>query len=81
MSMAMIDDWNQFAQELWGLSVATWAPDPERDGKLPEPLDYDVLQDGLVELEVEQRQDLLQRLSCYQVIYIEIEYVKKILPL
>ena len=63
-----LDDWEQFAMELWGITITTWAPDPERDGKLPEPLEYDVLQDGLVELESEQRKHVLQSLSCYQVI-------------
>ena len=60
-----LDDWEQFAMELWGITITTWAPDPERDGKLPEPLEYDVLH---VELESEQRKHVLQSLSCYQVI-------------
>ena len=63
-----IDDWKQFALELWGIRISTWPPDPERDGTLPLPLDYDVLQDGLVELEIGQRQMVLQSVSCYQVI-------------
>ena len=67
LSKMAVDDWKQFAMELWGLTISTWEPDPERDGKLPEPLEYDVLQDGLVELESEQRQHVLQCLSCYQV--------------
>ena len=63
----MADDWNAFAMELWGLSVATWTPIPEREGKLPEPLEYDTLHDGLVELEAGQRQMVIQCMSCYQV--------------
>ncbi len=58
-----------FAMELWGLSVTTWSPLPERAGKLPEPLEYDTLQDGLVELENGQRHMVLQCLSCYQVTF------------
>ena len=61
-----MDDWKSFAMELWGLSVTTWTPLPERAGKLPEPLQYDTLHDGLVELETGQRQIVLQCLSCYQ---------------
>ena len=67
MTTTMIDDWKQFAQELWGINIATWEPIPERDGTLPSPLDYDIMQDGLVELEGGQRQMVLQCLSCYQV--------------
>ena len=63
-----MDDWNAFAMELWGLSIAKWTPIPEREGKLPKPLEYDVLQDGLVELGSGQRHMVLQCLSCYQVI-------------
>ncbi len=62
-----MDDWKSFAMELWGLSVTSWTPLPERAGKLPEPLEYDTLQDGLVELEIGQRHMVLQCLSCYQV--------------
>ena len=65
--MTTEDDWNAFAMELWGLSVATWTPIPERAGKLPEPLEYDTLHDGLVELEAGQRHMVIQCLSCYQV--------------
>ena len=68
--MVDLDDWNAFAMELWGLSVATWAPVPERKGKLPEPLEYDTLQDGLVELEAVHRHTLLQNLSSYQVMIV-----------
>ena len=63
----VIDDWEQFALELWGITISSWDPDPERDGKLPQPLDYDVLHDGLIELESGQRHTVLQSLSCYQV--------------
>ena len=62
-----LDDWQQFANELWGLTITTWEADPEREGTLPEPLDYDIMQDALVELESGQRQMVLQELSCYQV--------------
>ena len=65
--MTTEDDWTAFAMELWGLSVATWTPIPERAGKLPEPLEYDTLHDGLVELEAGQRQMVIQCMSCYQV--------------
>jgi hypothetical protein len=62
-----MDDWKVFAMELWGLSVTTWTPLPERAGKLPEPLEYDTLHDGLVELETGQRHMVIQCISCYQV--------------
>ena len=62
-----LDDWQQFANELWGHTITTWEADPEREGTLPEPLDYDIMQDALVELESGQRQMVLQELSCYQV--------------
>ncbi len=62
-----MDDWKSFAMEMWGLSVTAWTPLPERAGKLPEPLEYDTLQDGLVELQSGQRHMVLQCLSCYQV--------------
>ena len=62
------DDWNAFAMELWGLSVSTCAPIAERAGKLPEPLEYDTLHDGLVELEAGQRHMVLESLSSYQVL-------------
>jgi hypothetical protein len=62
------DNWAQFAMELWGLSIASWRPMPERAGALPAPLDYDTLHDGLVELEMGQRHMVLQSLSCYQVV-------------
>jgi hypothetical protein len=39
----------------------------ERAGRLPEPLEYDVLQLGLLELNQGQRHVILQGLSCYQV--------------
>jgi hypothetical protein len=61
------DDWTLFAKELWGLTVVSWKPLPEREGKLPKPLEYDTLQDGLVELETGARHMVLQCLSCYQV--------------
>ena len=68
-----MDDWKSFAMELWGLSVTTWAPVPERAGKLPEPLEYDTLQDGLVELDPGQRHMVLQCLSCYQVSFLPVD--------
>ena len=62
------DDWQAFALELWGISVQTWAPIPERAGKLPEPLEYDTLHDGLKELNSNQRRILIQCVSSYQAI-------------
>jgi hypothetical protein len=65
--MALHDDWKAFAMELWGISIVSWEPDPERAGKLPAPLEYDTLQDGLMELATRQRHVVLQCLSCFQV--------------
>jgi hypothetical protein len=61
------DHWKAFAMELWGLSVSTWDPIPERAGKLPEPLEYDTIHDGLVELETGERCLVIQMVSGYQV--------------
>ena len=61
------DDWKEFAMELWGISITSWTPIPERAENLPAPLEYDTLQDGLVELTTGQRHMVLQCLSCYQV--------------
>jgi hypothetical protein len=61
------DDWQAFAMELWGLSVSKRTPIPERVGKLPDPLEYDTLQFGLMELEAVERQAVIQSVSCYQV--------------
>ena len=61
------DDWRAFAMEMWGICIASWKPLDERAAKLPEPLEYDVLQIGLVELNQGQRQTVLQAVSCYQV--------------
>jgi hypothetical protein len=71
-----MDDWKSFAMELWGLSVTTWTPLPERAGSLPAPLEYDTLLDGLVELEAGQRHMVLQCLSCYQVIFFDFLTIK-----
>jgi hypothetical protein len=62
-----LDDWNAYALEMWGISIASWTPLPERAEKLPEPLEYDILQDGLMELEQAERRIILQGVSCYQV--------------
>ena len=62
------NDWSAFAMELWGIQIETWNPAPERGSTLPVPLDYDVLQVGLIELNQEQRQAVLQGVSCYQVV-------------
>jgi hypothetical protein len=62
-----MDDWKEFAMELWGLSVSTWDPIPERAGKLPEPLEYDIIHDGLIELETGERCLVIQTVSGYQV--------------
>ena len=51
--------------ELWGIHVTTWQPASDSVGQLP--LEYDVLQDGLIELDIGQRHTLLQCISCYQV--------------
>ena len=77
--MTTEDDWNAFAMELWGLSVATWTPIPERAGRLPEPLEYDTLHDGLVELQAGQRHMVIQCLSCYQAGKMSAEDVLQIL--
>ncbi len=61
------DDWQAFAMELWGLSVSKRAPIPERVGMLPDPLEYDTLQFGLMELEGVEREAVIQSVSCYQV--------------
>jgi hypothetical protein len=61
------DDWHAFSLELWGIHVTSWQPVSDRVGRLPEPLEYDVLQDGLIELDKGQRHALLQCVSCYQV--------------
>ena len=61
------DDWRAFAMEMWGICIASWKPLDERAAKLPEPLEYDVLQIGLVELNQGQRHTVLQAVSCYQV--------------
>ncbi len=53
--------------QMWGIYVTSWQPAPHRVGRLPEPLEFDVLQDGLIELDVGQRHTLLQCISCYQV--------------
>ena len=53
--------------EMWGLQIETWSPDPERAEALPEPLGYDTLNIGLIELDLDERQQVLQSLSCYQV--------------
>jgi hypothetical protein len=63
----MEDHWKSFAMELWGLSVMTWDPIPERAGMLPEPLEYDTVHDGLVELEARERCLVIQTISGYQV--------------
>jgi hypothetical protein len=63
----MKDDWKDFAMELWGLSVSTWDPIPEREGTLPEPLEYDTIHDGLIELETGERCLVIQSVSGYQV--------------
>jgi hypothetical protein len=63
----MTDDWQAFAMELFGLSISSWNPLPERACSLPAPLDYDILHDGLVELETGQQHMVLQTLSSYQV--------------
>jgi hypothetical protein len=61
------DDWSSFSMELWGIHITSWRPVSDRAGRLPEPLEYDVLQDGLIELGNGQRHTLLQGISCYQV--------------
>ena len=66
MMSARPDDWKAFAFEMWGIRLTAWKPLLERAGKLPEPLEYDVLQLGLVELNQAQRHVILQGLSCYQ---------------
>jgi hypothetical protein len=69
-TMTSEDDWSAFAMELWGLSIVARTPIPERAGRLPEPLEYDTLQDGLMELEIGQLHMVLQCLSCYQVHFV-----------
>ena len=66
LSLLRPDDWNAFASEMWGIRLTAWKPLLERAGKLPEPLEYDVLQAGLVELNQAQRHVILQSLSCHQ---------------
>ncbi len=61
------DDWQSFAMELWGLSVQTWTSIPERAGKLPQPLEYDTLSEGLNELDINIRRTMIENLSSYQV--------------
>jgi hypothetical protein len=61
------DDWHAFSMELWGIHVTSWQPTNDRVDPLPEPMEYDVLQEGLTELDVGQRHALLQCISCYQV--------------
>ena len=63
----MADDWHAFSMELWGVHVASWQPASDRPERLPEPLEYDVLQIGLIQLDMGQRHTLLQCISCYQV--------------
>ncbi len=53
--------------ELWGIHVTSWQPVSDRARQLPEPLEYDVLQDVLIELDNGHRHALLQCISCYQV--------------
>ena len=53
--------------ELWGLNIETWSAVPERAEVLPDPLGYDTLNDGLIELEMDDRRQVLQGLSSYQV--------------
>ena len=67
--MEIKNDWKEFAMELWGLSVSTWDPIPERAGTLPEPLEYDTIHDGLVELETGERCLVIQTVSGYQVVF------------
>ena len=61
------DDWQAFAMELFGLSISSWSPLPERASSLPEPLEYEQLHDGLVELEQGEWHMVLECLCCYQV--------------
>ncbi len=49
------------------MHVASWQPASDRPERLPAPLEYDVLQQGLIQLDVGQRHTLLQCISCYQV--------------
>ncbi len=53
--------------ELWGLSIEAWSAVPERAEELSDPLGYDTLNDGLMELGMDDRQQVLQGLSCYEV--------------
>ena len=62
------NDWKAFAMEMWGIDIETWDPVPERAATLPWPLEYDMLQIGLIELGQEQRRAVLQGISCYQVL-------------
>ena len=65
--MSQFDDWHAYALEMWGICITSWTPLPERAAHLPDPLEYDVLQDGLMELEQAERRTVLQGVSCYQV--------------
>ena len=66
----LLDDWHAYAFEVWGISITSWTPLPERAETLPDPLEYDVLQDGLMELGQDERRTILQGVSCYQVSWI-----------
>jgi hypothetical protein len=61
------DDWHAFSMEMWGIHVTSWHPASDRPERLPEPLEYDVLQLGLIQLDMGPRHMLLQCISCYQV--------------
>jgi hypothetical protein len=65
--MSEFDDWSAYALEMWGIRITSWTPVAERAERLPFPLEYDVLQDGLMQLEQAERRIILQGISCYQV--------------
>ena len=57
------EDWRGFAQELFGLIISSWRCDGKRILRgLPRPLDYDTMQDVLVEFPIEGQRHMV--LSC-----------------
>mmetsp|Transcript_47630 Transcript_47630/g.126303 ORF Transcript_47630/g.126303 Transcript_47630/m.126303 type:complete len:125 (+) Transcript_47630:117-491(+) len=59
------DDWKSFAQEIWGIEIDAWNPAPGRYN-LPDGVEYDTLNEALIEMSQSERYEVLQSLSLYQ---------------
>mmetsp|Transcript_47631 Transcript_47631/g.126307 ORF Transcript_47631/g.126307 Transcript_47631/m.126307 type:complete len:144 (+) Transcript_47631:117-548(+) len=62
------DDWKSFAQEIWGIEIDAWNPAPGRYN-LPDGVEYDTLNEALIEMSQSERYEVLQSLSLYQVLH------------